>query len=83
MVLRLLLLPVTGPVDGLVWLGGQILDRASAELDQKETLQKQLLALQLAYDLEEISEEEYDEREEALLLALQEIEDAEREAAAE
>lgn len=77
MLLRLLTLPVTGPLWGVTWLGEKILERASEELDNKENLNKRLLALQLALDLDEISEEEYDEQEEAILLELQAIADAE------
>ncbi|NET47857.1 MAG: gas vesicle protein GvpG, partial [Merismopedia sp. SIO2A8] len=48
MLLKLLTFPITGPLDGIVWIGGQLLERANAELDDQENLQKQLLALQLA-----------------------------------
>ncbi|AFY66151.1 gas vesicle protein GvpG [Geitlerinema sp. PCC 7407] len=74
MVLRLLFSPVTG----IAWIGEQLLERASTELDEKENLSKRLLALQLALDLGEISEEDYEVEEEELLLAIQAIEDEER-----
>ncbi|MBD3561779.1 gas vesicle protein GvpG, partial [Planktothrix sp. FACHB-1355] len=48
MLLKLLTFPVTGPLSGVVWIGEQLLERASAEVDDKENLHKQLLALQLA-----------------------------------
>lgn len=79
MILRLLTLPVTGPFEGILWIGEQILERASGELDSKENLQKQLLALQLAFDLGDISEGEYDEQEEELLLAIEALEQEEDE----
>lgn len=79
MVLKLLLFPLTGPIEGVVWLGEQILERANQELDDKENLNKRLLSLQLALDLGEISEEEYDEQEEEILLAMQAIADEEEE----
>jgi hypothetical protein len=79
MILRLLTLPVTGPFEGILWIGEQILERASGELDSKENLQKQLLALQLAFDLGDISEEEYDEKEEELLLAIEALQQEEDE----
>jgi len=75
MVFKLLLFPITGPIEGVAWLGEQILERAEQELDEKENLSKRLLNLQLALDLGEISEEEYDEQEEEILLAMQEIEE--------
>ncbi len=74
MVLRLLFSPVTG----IAWIGEQLLERASTELDEKENLSKRLLALQLALDLGDISEEDYEAEEEELLLAIQAIEDEER-----
>jgi hypothetical protein len=56
---------------GIAWVGEKILDRASAELDDKENLSKQLLALQLAFDMGDIPEDEFEAQEEALLLAIQ------------
>ena len=66
-----------GPIQGVAWIGEQILERADAELDDKENLHKRLLALQLAFDMGEISEEDFEEQEEELLLAIQEMEDSE------
>ncbi|MEH1827769.1 MAG: gas vesicle protein GvpG [Nostoc sp.] len=78
MVLRFLLLPITGPLMGVTWLGEKILEQASTEIDDKENLSKQLLALQLAFDMGEIPEEEFEIQEEALLLAILEAEQEER-----
>ncbi|MBD2515763.1 gas vesicle protein GvpG [Nostoc sp. FACHB-973] len=78
MVLRFLLLPITGPLMGVTWLGEKILEQASTEIDDKENLSKQLLALQLAFDMGEIPEEEFEIQEEALLLAILEAEEEER-----
>ena len=71
MVLRLLFAPVTG----IAWIAEQIQERADAELDDKENLHKQLLALQLAFDMGEIPEDEYETQEEELLLAIQALDD--------
>ena len=79
MLFKLLTFPLTGPIEGVTWLGEQILERADQELDDKENLNKRLLSLQLSLDLGEISEEEYDEQEEEILLAMQAIEDEENE----
>ncbi|HBQ98528.1 MULTISPECIES: gas vesicle protein GvpG [unclassified Roseofilum] len=75
MILRLLTLPVLGPIEGMLWIGEQVLEHANAELNDKEDLNKQLLTLQLAFDMGELSEEEFEEQEEALLLAIQELEE--------
>ncbi|MBW4442975.1 MAG: gas vesicle protein GvpG [Plectolyngbya sp. WJT66-NPBG17] len=71
MVLRLLFAPVTG----LSWIAEQIQERVDVELDQTENLSKRLLALQLAFDMGEIPEEEFEVQEEELLLAIQALED--------
>ncbi len=79
MVLRLLLLPVTGPAMGLSWIGEKILEQANTEIDEKENLQKKLLSIQLAFDMGEISEEDFVAQEEEILLAIEEAEELEQE----
>jgi hypothetical protein len=71
MFLKLLTFPVSGPLGGIIWIGEQLLERASAELDDQQNLQKQLLALQLAFDIGDLSEEEFEIQEEELLLKIQ------------
>jgi len=68
---RLLFAPITG----MTWIAEQIQERAEAELDDKENLSKRLLTLQLAFDMGEISEEDFEVQEEELLLAIQAIEE--------
>lgn len=75
MVFGLLLSPLTAPLDGIVWIGEQLLERAEAELDDKENLSKRLLALQLAFDMGDIPEEEFEIQEEELLLQIQALEE--------
>ncbi|GAB4377779.1 MAG: hypothetical protein Kow00121_28200 [Elainellaceae cyanobacterium] len=74
----LLLTPITAPINGIAWISEKILEQAGAELDEKENLQKRLLALQLAFDMGDIPEEAFEEQEEELLLAIQAIEDQEK-----
>ncbi|MFM7425931.1 MAG: gas vesicle protein GvpG [Elainella sp.] len=83
MFLDILLAPVIAPMSGITWIAGKVLEQATAELNQKENLAKRLLALQLAFDMGEISEAEFEEQEENLLLAIQEMEDLEKAALAE
>jgi Gas vesicle protein G len=71
----LLTAPLTAPLNGIVWIGEKILERASTELDETENLSKRLLALQLAFDMGDIPEAEFEEQEEALLLAIQALDD--------
>ncbi|MEH2454379.1 gas vesicle protein GvpG [Nostoc sp.] len=74
MLLELLTFPVSGPLGGIIWIAEQLLELKNAELDDTENLQKQLLVLQLAFDLGEISEEEFEVQEEELLLKIQALE---------
>ncbi len=83
MIIDLLLAPLTAPVTGVAWIGNKILEQANSELDDKGNLQKRLLALQLAFDMGDMEEEEFEAQEEELLLAIQEMEDAAAEADAE
>jgi hypothetical protein len=78
MFLDLLFAPITAPLTGIAWIGGKILEQASAELDEKANLQKRLLALQLAFDMGEVAEAEFEQQEEELLLAIQAIEQQEK-----
>ncbi|MCL2937348.1 MAG: gas vesicle protein GvpG [Trichodesmium sp. St16_bin2-tuft] len=71
MLLRLLTLPITGPLEGITWLGKKMQEQVDTEVDGKENLSKKLLALQLALDMGEISEEDFEVQEEELLLAIQ------------
>lgn len=80
MFLDLLFSPVTAPFSGLTWIAEKVLEQASPELDIKENLGKQLLALQLAFDMGEISEAEFEIQEEELLLAIQALQEQEQEA---
>ncbi len=75
MIIRLLTLPITGPLGGIVWLGKKIQEQVDTEVDDKENLSKKLLALQLAFDMGEVSEEDFEEQEEELLLAIQAAEE--------
>ncbi|MBD2773091.1 gas vesicle protein GvpG [Iningainema tapete] len=77
MLLELLTFPLSAPLGGTIWLAEQLLERANAELDDTQNLQKQLLALQLAFDLGDISEEDFEIQEEELLLKIQALEEAE------
>ena len=77
MFLDLLFFPVTGPIGGLIWIGEKIQERADIEYDEAENLHKLLLSLQLSYDMGNISEEEFEIREEELLLKIQALEEEE------
>ena len=77
MLLKLLLAPVLGPIEGVAWIADQILEQADISTNDAESLQKQLLALQLSFEMGEIPEDEFMAQEEEILLALQALEDDE------
>lgn len=75
MFLDLLMTPITAPLNGITWIADKLLEQAETELDETENLHKRLLALQLAFDMGDIDEAEFEVQEEALLLAIQALED--------
>ncbi|MFH7243726.1 MAG: gas vesicle protein GvpG [Spirulina sp.] len=79
MLLKLLFAPVLGPIEGVAWIADKILEQADMPTNDAESLQKQLLTLQLSFDMGEISEEDFVIQEEEILLALQALEDEEDE----
>ena len=67
MLLRLLTLPVSGPIDAVMWVGRKLHETADRELNDVASLKRQLSALSDKVDRGEISETEYEELELALL----------------
>ncbi len=63
----LLTFPLTGPLRGLLWLAEQLRDQAERELFNPDRIRQQLTELELQLDLGQISEEEYEAAETALL----------------
>ena len=55
------------PLKGLVWLADKVDEVAQKELYDKDTLKAKLMELQLRFELDEISEEEYTRQEGELL----------------
>jgi hypothetical protein len=54
----LLLLPLA-PVRGTIWIAEQLVEEAERQLDPAERLRVELSALQVSYDLGELTEEEF------------------------
>ena len=61
------------PVNGFKFILGQIQKMADQELNDDSVIKEQLLELQMRYELEEISDEEYREREAELFARLRVI----------
>ncbi|MBK1989404.1 gas vesicle protein GvpG [Sphaerospermopsis aphanizomenoides BCCUSP55] len=78
MLMKVLLAPVMGPISGVVWIAEKIQERTNTEFDAQENLHKRLLSLQLAFDIGEISEEEFEIQEEEILLKIQALEEEAR-----
>ncbi len=58
------------PLKGVIWLGKKINEVAEKELYDEGRIKEQLLALQQRLELDEISEEEYNQKEKELLTRL-------------
>lgn len=67
MLLKLLTLPVTGPLDTVLWVGQKLQEAADRELNDVEEIKRQLTRLEKAFDAGEIEEAEF-EREELILV---------------
>ncbi|MDP1538570.1 MAG: gas vesicle protein GvpG, partial [bacterium] len=60
------------PIKGIVWLAEKVRDMAVEELeDTPEKLQRELLDLQMALEVEQITETEYQKREKDILERLE------------
>jgi uncharacterized membrane protein len=61
------------PLKGLVFLGKKIDEIIQKEMSDEGKIKERLMELQLRYEMDEISEEEYDRQEEELLNLLEQI----------
>ena len=60
------------PIKGITWIAEKIRDMALEELeDTPEKLQRELLDLQMALEIEEITEKEYEKKEKDILERLE------------
>jgi hypothetical protein len=72
----LLTLPLA-PVRGVAWIGEQIAEEADRQLDPEARLRRELGRLQVEHELGELSDEEFERREDELLEELEEVGDGE------
>ena len=63
----ILLAPIKVPLKGLIWLGKKINEVAEKELSDEGRIKEELMQLQLRFEMDEISEEEYNKQEKELL----------------
>jgi hypothetical protein len=69
LVTGLLTLPLA-PVRGTMWLAERLLEEAERELDEPQAIEAQLLGAEERFERGEISEEEYELLEDALMRRL-------------
>ena len=72
----ILMSPVLGPIDGVLWLARTIEEQANAERWDEGKVTAGLQELELDLDLGKITIEEYEARETVLLQQLKEIREA-------
>jgi len=68
-----ILFPFFLPVKGVAWIGQKLKSQAEAEITDKSKVREELLNLQMRFEMDEISEEEYERQEEELLEKLEAI----------
>lgn len=62
------------PINGLMWLARKVEDLSDQDLSDKGKIKEMLMELQLRFELDEISEEEFNQRQDDLLQRLNSIE---------
>jgi len=68
-----LVFPFFLPIKGLVWIAEKLEDTAEEDITDTGQIQKKLLELQMKFEMDEISEEEYNKKEMGLLAQLDSI----------
>ena len=61
------------PVKGMVWISSKLKTAAEEDATDEGRIQEQLLNLQMKFEMDEITEEEYDRRETQLMEKLEAI----------
>jgi len=80
---KLLALPITAPVAGVRYCIEKVVEYAEHELNDEEPVREQLLELQIELEEGRVTEDEYAEREAAILARLREIRERRRQLARE
>jgi hypothetical protein len=72
MLTNIVTFPVTGPFKLAMWLIRTVAERAEAELYDEGKIRKELAELEMRSEMGEISEEQYEQLEEQLMVRLRE-----------
>ena len=67
------------PLNGIIWLGKKINEVAEREFSDEGLIKEKLMQLQLRFELDEISEENYNRQEKELLERMEAIRKAKEE----
>jgi len=67
------------PLNGIIWLGKKINEVAEKEFSDEGLIKEKLMQLQLRFEIDEISEENYNRQENELLERLEAIRKAKEE----
>lgn len=68
-----ILFPPLIPIKGVAWIGEKLKEKAEAELTDESKVQEELLELQMRFETDEITEEEYERKEAKLMEKLEVI----------
>ncbi|NTW97510.1 MAG: hypothetical protein HGB28_03060 [Oscillochloris sp.] len=71
--LDLLALPLTGPINGTIWIAEKLQEQAENEIYDEGKVRAKLMEMEMLLDLGDISEEEYLAAEDELLERLKDI----------
>ncbi|NNJ11147.1 gas vesicle protein GvpG [Chloroflexales bacterium ZM16-3] len=71
--LDILALPLTGPINGTMWIAEKLLEQAENEMYDEGKVRAKLMEMEMLLDLGDISEEAYMAAEEELLERMREI----------
>jgi hypothetical protein len=55
------------PLKGVIWMGQKLSDMAQKELCDEGRIKEELMRLQLRFELDEINQQEYEQKEKELL----------------
>ena len=70
---KILFFPIAGPVAGIRWSLNKVVQVAEEELTDDAPVKQELMELQMKLELGDIDDEEYVEREAALMARLREV----------
>ncbi len=68
-----ILLPFLLPIKGTIWVANKLKETAESELTDESKIREELLNLQMRFEMDELSEDEYNKKEAKILERLEAI----------